>query len=140
MIRHADQEQTPFTRRRFLRAAAAATAVPTIVSAAALGKDNQSAPSERITLGMIGAGDRAGQLATHLLAMPDAQIVAVCDPSQQKRQGLKNRVEEARTQCPADTRDSALTTIQSHEWPPRDKKEESTSRAVGTAGFARARP
>jgi len=95
MIRRTDPVATPLTRRRFLRAAAAATAAPTIVSAASLGKDYQSAPSERITLGMIGSGDRAGQLATHLLGMPDAQIVAACDPSQQKRQGLKNRVEQA---------------------------------------------
>jgi len=95
MIRHSNQGQAPFTRRQFLRTATAATAVPIIVSAAALGKDNLSAPSERITLGMIGAGERAGQLATHLLAMPNAQIVATCDPSQQKRQGLKDRVEQA---------------------------------------------
>jgi len=95
MMRHADQEQHSFTRRRFLRVTAASAASPTIVSAAALGKDGQPAPSERITLGMIGAGDRAGQLATHLLAMADARIVATCDPSQEKRRGLKDRVEEA---------------------------------------------
>ena len=47
------------TRRGFLRQAAAAStaiAVPTIVPATVLGKDGATAPSERITVGMIGLG------------------------------------------------------------------------------------
>lgn len=77
-------------RRRFLQGAgAAAVAAPMIVPAAALGKDGQTAAGERITIGMIGSGQRAGQLARHLVGMADTQIVATCDPSRQKRKALE---------------------------------------------------
>ncbi|MFV1967612.1 MAG: Gfo/Idh/MocA family protein [Pirellulaceae bacterium] len=82
------------TRRRFLQLAAAA-ATPAIVPATALGDNERAASGERITLGMIGSGSRAGQLAVHLLGMPDVQIVATCDPFLNKRQGLKNSIEQA---------------------------------------------
>jgi len=55
-----------------LQATALATvAAPVIVPAAALGKNGRAAPSERITLGIIGAGERAGQLAQPLLSMAE---------------------------------------------------------------------
>ena len=84
------------TRRGFLRATGAAVvAAPVIVPATALGKAGRAAPSERITLGMIGAGNRAGQLAALLLGMAEAQAVAVCDPVRQRREALKAVVEKA---------------------------------------------
>ncbi|MBN2293473.1 MAG: Gfo/Idh/MocA family oxidoreductase [Pirellulales bacterium] len=77
-------------RRRFLKgAAAAAVSVPMFVPAAALGKNSQAAAGERITIGMIGSGQRACQLAKHLVDMPDAQITATCDPFLKKRKELK---------------------------------------------------
>jgi hypothetical protein len=85
----------PFTRRRFLKVTGAAVAAPVVVPAAALGKDGHAAPSARITLGMIGSGNRAGQLAALLLGMADAQIIATCDPVRQKRQALKAVAEKA---------------------------------------------
>ncbi len=45
------------TRRQFL-AATAAVAAPMIIPASALGKDGAVAPSERITIGCIGVGNR----------------------------------------------------------------------------------
>jgi hypothetical protein len=52
----------PETRRDFLgktlTAAAAATALPTILSAKAFGQGDRVAPSEKITLGVIGIGPR----------------------------------------------------------------------------------
>jgi hypothetical protein len=48
------------TRRGFLQRATATLAGPTIVRASALGRDGRDAPSERITLGYIGMGGRAG--------------------------------------------------------------------------------
>jgi len=72
------------TRRGFLRhgvaASAAALAGPTIVPATALGRDGRPAPSNRITIGMIGLGRQA--IARNLpvfLRSGDTQVVALCD-------------------------------------------------------------
>ena len=70
-------------------AGSAIVAAPTVVSAVALGRDGHIAAGERITIGMIGSGERANQLAQCLVQMADAQIVATCDPSRQKREALK---------------------------------------------------
>ena len=83
------------TRRRFLEITGMAVAAPAVVPASALGKDGHAAPSARITLGMIGSGNRAGQLSALLLGMAEAQIVATCDPVRQKRQALKATAEKA---------------------------------------------
>ena len=72
-------------RRNFLKTTAAAAAgaigFPYFVPARALGKDGSVAPSERITMGLIGCGNRGtkGHMAT-LAAREQAQILAVCDP------------------------------------------------------------
>ena len=83
------------TRRRFLEITGMAVAAPAVVPASALGKDGHAAPSAHITLGMIGSGNRAGQLSALLLGMAEAQIVATCDPVRQKRQALKATAEKA---------------------------------------------
>ena len=84
------------TRRGFLQATSAATvALPALVPGPALGKDGATAASERITVGMIGSGGRANQLAQPLVGMGDAQIVATCDPFANKRKALAAFVEKA---------------------------------------------
>ncbi len=96
MIQHTLPSERRVSRRRFLQAASAVTvAAPVVVSATALGKDGQTAASERITLGMIGSGNRAHQLARPLVAASDAQIVATCDPFIAKRESLKAFVEKS---------------------------------------------
>lgn len=72
------------TRRQLLKEvgamAAAAACTPTIVRASALGKDGHVAPSNRITIGMIGVGRQV--VFTNLRAFtsaPDCQVVALCD-------------------------------------------------------------
>lgn len=82
------------TRRTFLTAAAAAAA-PLVVPGSVLGLGGAVSANERISVGMIGSGERANQLTDHLLKLADAQIVAVCDPSQTKRESLRQRVEAA---------------------------------------------
>ncbi len=90
MNRQCTDNQNRIGRRRFLEGAGAAVAAaPMIVSAPALGRDGQIAAGERIAIGMIGSGQRANQLAKHLMGMADAQIVATCDPFRQKRKALK---------------------------------------------------
>ncbi|MHC4575629.1 MAG: Gfo/Idh/MocA family protein, partial [Planctomycetota bacterium] len=72
------------TRRSFLKRTAGVTAgvvgFPYFVPASALGKAGAVAPSNRITLGMIGVGGHGRN--TNLkgfLGQPDAHVLAVCD-------------------------------------------------------------
>jgi hypothetical protein len=84
-------------RRRFFKAAAAAAgaviAAPTIVSAAALGKDGAVAASDRITLGAIGIGSRGSYDLGCILWEPDVRVVAVADVRGERRKGAKNQVD-----------------------------------------------
>jgi predicted dehydrogenase len=66
-----------FTRRTFLAGAGALAA-----------SQAQAAPSERISIGMIGCGARAHQLINGLLKAPTAEIVSVFD-------GYKGRIDRA---------------------------------------------
>ena len=70
----------PSTRREFIRASAALTAVtlggPFIAPASVFG---QNAPGKRITLGIIGCGNQSTVDIPEWLKNDDCQIVAVCD-------------------------------------------------------------
>ena len=82
------------TRRKFLKAtAASAIAAPMIIPASALGKDGAVSPSERITMGAIGIGNRGTYILSCFLQETDAQFVAVCDVKQDRRDAAKNRVD-----------------------------------------------
>jgi len=83
----------PLTRRQVLRGAAAA-AVPYFVPGAALGLGGREAPSERITAGVIGLGDRGTAHTNALLGRPDAQLLAVCDVYQSKRERFRQKVDD----------------------------------------------
>jgi len=84
-------------RRRFFKAAAAAAgaviAAPTIVSAAALGKDGAVAASDRITLGAIGIGNRGSYDLGCILWEPDVRVIAVADVRGQRRNAAKGAVD-----------------------------------------------
>ncbi len=68
------------TRRRFLQASAAATvAAPMIVPASALGRDNKPAPSERISLGIIGTNGMGQGNLRNCARYDDVEVTAVCD-------------------------------------------------------------
>lgn len=78
------------TRRDFVRSSAALTAValggPVIIPAGVRG---QNAPSQRITLGIIGCGNQSTVDIPEWLKNDDCQIVAVCDVNRASR-GYKN--------------------------------------------------
>lgn len=73
------------SRRTLLKSAglsvpAVGLGFPTIVRAASLGKDGHVAPSNRITIGMLGMGRQV--VYTNLRAFvsaPDCEVVAICD-------------------------------------------------------------
>ncbi len=70
-------------RRSFVKRTAAAAsaliAAPTVIPASVLGKDGHVAPSERINLAFIGAGNQAGNDARAFLEDERVQITAICD-------------------------------------------------------------
>ncbi|MFH1924118.1 MAG: Gfo/Idh/MocA family oxidoreductase [Planctomycetota bacterium] len=87
------------TRRRFLGQAAAGAGVglaaPYVVPGSALGADGQTAPSERIGVGMIGVGRQT--VAYNLksfLNSPDTQVVAVCEVDAWRLKNAQNTVEK----------------------------------------------
>lgn len=68
------------SRRQFLHAAAATTAVaPYIIPASALGRDGKPAPSERISLGIIGTNGMGQGNLQNCISQPDVELTAVCD-------------------------------------------------------------
>jgi predicted dehydrogenase len=67
-------------RRRFI-GSAAASAVFTIVPRRVLGGTGHIAPSDKITLAHIGMGTQSFAELGNLLADPEIQIVAICDPN-----------------------------------------------------------
>ena len=73
---------TKQTRRSFLQkstAAGAAVGFPTVIPSSALGKDGNTAPSERVVMGFIGIGNRGlGVMQAHI-NHKDVQGVAVSD-------------------------------------------------------------
>src|ERR1039457_2330052 len=66
-------------RRKFLGTAAAAAF--TVVPRHVLGGQGTFAPSDKITLAYIGVGTQGLRELPNLLAIPDIQVVAVCDPN-----------------------------------------------------------
>jgi hypothetical protein len=88
-------------RRDFLGAAAMAAAF-TIIPRHVLGGPGFVPPSDKITLGHIGTGTEGLSEIFELLAIPDIQIVSVCDPSKHavgyrdwSRDSLLNRIRKA---------------------------------------------
>jgi predicted dehydrogenase len=84
------------SRRRFLRAAGAACAAPFVVPVSVLGGEAAPAPSQRITVGMIGVGRQSRIFnVKQFLEMPDVQIVAVCEVDSWRLANAKQQVETA---------------------------------------------
>ncbi|MFH1718513.1 MAG: Gfo/Idh/MocA family oxidoreductase, partial [Planctomycetota bacterium] len=79
---------------------------PYILPSSLLGGDGTVAPSNRITLGLIGTGNINTHHREAFLAEKDARIVAVCDPVTARRQSHRDRINQAYgdTAC-ADYRD-----------------------------------
>ncbi len=91
-------------RREFLRVAATC-ATPAIIPARALGADGNVAPSNRITLGMIGLGRQA--IAYNLpffTSQSDCEVVALCDADRWRLEVTEERTAsyygEKKNRCP----------------------------------------
>src|SRR5450755_2323048 len=66
-------------RRAFLKTTAAAISAPLFIPASALGRDGSVAPSNRITMGVIGTGNQGTGDMKNFLRDERVQVVAVCD-------------------------------------------------------------
>lgn len=89
------------TRRQFLQTArnAAAlsgiiTGLPLFVSSRAFAKGNRPAPSDRIGIGFIGVGNRAGGNIKGIIQFPQADCVAVCEVDSTRLSAAKQNVEK----------------------------------------------
>lgn len=72
---------TPRTsRRRFLAQSVAALGFPTIIPATAIGKGGRPAPSERITVAIVGWGTIATHWTPSFLNNEKCQVISVADP------------------------------------------------------------
>lgn len=92
------------SRRSFLKKTAAtvagAAAAPYFVPSSALGKAGTVAPSNRITLGLIGCGlHGAGWNLDQIFRNADSQVIAVCDVDEEHVQAAKARVDTHYTQA-----------------------------------------
>src|SRR4030042_1401427 len=85
------------SRRSFVKQAAgisvASLGFPYIVASPALGKAGNVAPSERIVMGCIGVGSQGTGNMRGFLGKSEAQVVAVCDVIESRRQEAKDIVD-----------------------------------------------
>lgn len=84
-------------RRQFLQKALGITACsavfPSVIPSLVLGKEGSTAPNDRITLGFIGTGLRARAHMKNFLSLNEAQIIAVSDTFESRRNWIKQAIE-----------------------------------------------
>ncbi len=85
---------TKQTRRRFLGVSLAAAAAPYVISSTVLGRSGATAPSEKLTLGVIGIGPRCTYDLQAMLGLPDVQCVAIADVQASRRDAGKALVDK----------------------------------------------
>src|SRR5438128_1864673 len=80
------------SRRQFVRGlAAGCLAAPTLLTSLSRAR---AAANERLTLGLIGVGTMGRNHLNRFLGYGDAQIIAVCDVVDERREHGKKTVEE----------------------------------------------
>jgi hypothetical protein len=104
---HENSANIPFknnaiSRRKFVSMAATSAIGFTILPRHVLGGKGYIAPSDKITFGYIGTGTQGIRELLPMLAVPEIQVIAVCDPSKEARgykdwskEGLKNEIRKA---------------------------------------------
>lgn len=86
-----------FNRRQFVKTMAGAgtlLAAPNLIPGSALGKNATAPPSERITLGGIGIGNRGTYDLGCFLKEPEVQFIAVCDVKEARRVAVKQMADK----------------------------------------------
>lgn len=75
---------SPPSRRQFLQSTAAVVTAPYIVPASALGRGQAPAPSDRISLGIIGVNGMGSSNLANCARYPDVEVTAICDVWQKR--------------------------------------------------------
>src|ERR1035437_966107 len=91
-MRNAMQHQ--LNRRQFLKAASATALTTPFLLHAAGAATARKGPNDRIIMGVIGTGTQGRGLLNNFLAMPDTQVVAVCDVDTTRREHHRKVAEE----------------------------------------------
>lgn len=82
------------SRRRFLGCAAGAAVMPLVVPGSVLGLNGAVAPSNRITFGAIGVGNRARDTLPNFLSLRELRFLAVSDCRQERLTSAKALVDK----------------------------------------------
>ncbi|MDR3234476.1 MAG: Gfo/Idh/MocA family oxidoreductase [Planctomycetaceae bacterium] len=77
------------SRRNFLKTAGV-FASPLVLPSRIFGKDGETAPGNKITLGFIGCGGRGRHDLRRILRQSDVQLLALCDVQQERRDNAKD--------------------------------------------------
>src|SRR5438034_1050687 len=88
------------TRRTFLASAALSG-----LSASVLGRTSKAAPSERVSLCIVGVRGRGNALARNFAALPDVQITHVCDVNEPLLGPFANQIGEIQQSEPKPVQD-----------------------------------
>lgn len=80
------------TRRHFLGVTGLALAAPTFIPASALGRGGATAPSSRITMGVVGWGMQGPGNTKAFLSHADCQVVAACNIDKNHLQGALDTI------------------------------------------------
>ncbi|MDR3110926.1 MAG: Gfo/Idh/MocA family oxidoreductase [Planctomycetaceae bacterium] len=84
-------QQSNFSRRNFLKTSAV-FAAPFVLPGRVFGKDGEVAPSNKITLGVIGVGGRGRHDLKRMLRQPDVQLLSIADVQSARRNSAKEWV------------------------------------------------
>jgi predicted dehydrogenase len=76
------EHESPTSRRSFLKEGAAVAASLTIVPRHVLGGPGQTPPSDKVNIGLVGAGGQGRTNLGPLFQQSDAQVIAVADPAE----------------------------------------------------------
>ncbi|MFO1488459.1 MAG: Gfo/Idh/MocA family oxidoreductase [Verrucomicrobiota bacterium] len=86
--------QTGLNRRQFLTRTGAALVLPAIVPSSVLGLGDKPAPSNRITMGVVGWGMQGPGNTRSFLGQNDCQVVACCDLDKNHLESALNTVND----------------------------------------------
>jgi len=86
-------QQSGLSRRSFVTGLGAALAAPCIVPAPALGRDGNTAPSERIAIGLIGCGGQGRGVMGAAMQQRNTRVVAVADVNRRNLRKARRQVD-----------------------------------------------
>jgi len=87
-----NQIQQVISRRIFVKGTITAFAAPYIVPSSVLGGNNRPAPSNRLTMGLIGLGSMGMRHVQGFLQEEDCRIIAVCDVDANRRRAAVQEI------------------------------------------------